>query len=401
MLELLSLSKKVFGLEITDINIRLMKLVRRRGRLFVAAAGDAALEEDTVRDGFVKDEKKLSDAIRKLMARVAGGKKETRYAVISLPETKSFLQVIAMPRLNPEELRAAVVFEAENYIPLPLEKVYLDFEKVAPAADNAPQCEVLVAALPKEIVDSRVRVIDMAGLTPVAMELESQAVARALREERDLKSPTMIIQIGDTRSNVIFYSRNSIRFTFSIPISNRYFIETIAANAKVGAEQAELLKSKCGIEEFARTAGTGLPPAAENSEKRKIFEALIPGLVDFAQQIQKCAQYYQTHEETAAVAEKKNFDKVFICGSGSNLKGLDEFLALKLGAPVEQVVLPIGIDSSISKKVNFLGDDAHGSATVAGLAIRALGIESGAAEEPAPPAAAPKKTLRQKIKVNK
>ena len=397
MADFLSLKKEAFGLEITDASIRMMRLARRNGRLVAVAAGCAELEKGIIKDGNIKDEEKLAVEIKKLTARVAGEKKARRYAVMSLPECKAFLQVIPMPKLNPEEMRAAVVFEAENYVPLPLEKVYLDFEKVSSVFENGPRearlapagnsseraslgaggrrCEVAVAALPREIVDARVRVADLAGLAPIAMELESQAAVRAALDGKNLDDSAMIIQIGDAQSNVIIYARGSIRFTFSIPISNRYFLETICARVNANIEQAESLKSKFGIEEFVRANSAG---KTAGGEKREIFEALIPGLVDFVQQIQKCIQYYQTHDDSAVESSKEDFHKALICGSGSDLKGLDEFFALKLGLPVERAILSVEVNSSDAKRVDLRGGDATGCAVVAGLAIRALEIELNA-----------------------
>lgn len=380
MLNFLSLSKEIFGLEITDTNVRIMKLTRRRGWLRAVMAGCAVLESGIVESGQIKNEEKLAAKIKTLVARLAGDKKQTRYAVISLPEDHAFFQVINMPRLNPEELRAAVVFEAENYIPLPLEKVYLDFEILPSVFSDQDRCEAAVAAAGRELVDSRARVADSAGLMPIALELESQATVRAALEGRILKSPTMIIQIGDGYSSVIIYSRDSIRFVFSIPISNSYFLKTITDAVKVDLEEAESLKTECGIEEFA-SFFDGERKFSSGSKKGKIFEALIPGLIDFSQQIQRCIRYYQNHEEGANF-EKTGFNKIFICGSGSNLKGLQDFLALKLNSPVERMVLAIGVDAADFKNVGFAENNVFGCAVVVGLAIRALRIQSGDDKKP-------------------
>ncbi len=373
MVEFLSLKKDAFGIEITNANIRMMKLARRAGRIEAVAAGMAPLEEGVIENETVKDEKKLAAAIKKLAAKVFGSKKPPRYAVASLPESRAFWQVVSLPRLNDQEARAAVIFEAENYIPLPLEKVYLDFEILPPVDANASKLEAAVAAIPREIVDARLRAIDGAGFVPLAMELESQSVARAAASVGPLTS-AMIIQIGDGKSEVIILARDSTRFVFSIPISNGYFVDAIAAAVKVDRARAEILKSKCGIEELGRSKSAG-DRADQDHEQRLIFEALIPGLVDFVQQIQKCVRYCQTHGDFC-LAEGKNFERVMICGRGSDLKGLDDFLAAKLGAPVERMVLPIGT-GLLPKTSNFGKDDGCGNAVVAGLAVRAMNIEAG------------------------
>ncbi|HNR81393.1 MAG TPA: pilus assembly protein PilM, partial [Candidatus Pacearchaeota archaeon] len=162
MLDFLSLSKEIYGLEIADTYARMMRLAHRNGGLVVVAAGFLRLPEGAVQSGEIRDEKSLAAAISELAGKT-GAAGTGRAAVVSLPEDKAFWQIIKMPRLDDDELRGAVIFEAENYIPLPLDKVYLDFE-VVPSSLIENRCEVAVAALPKEIVDSRVRVCDAAKL---------------------------------------------------------------------------------------------------------------------------------------------------------------------------------------------------------------------------------------------
>jgi len=405
MVEFLSLSKKAFGLEITDANIRIMKLAWRKGSLSVVSAGVLELEGGIVKDGVIQEEEKLAAAISRLVVNAWGQKIKTRNVVVSLPENKAFLQAIVMPKLNDQDLRAAVVFESENYIPLPLEKVYLDFEIIPPADNSLPQprCEVLVAALPKEIVDSYLRTLYRAGLVPVAMEPESLALTRFLLQEKKLKLPTIIIQIGDAKTNLIIYSQNSVRFSFSIPISDCYFIEMIMKNTESSADQAERLKVECGIENFAARTDDVDSKTGPRDKKGKIFEALIPGLVDFVQQIQKCIQYYQSHEENGAESYKKNFDKVLICGSGSNLKGLDEFLALKLGMPIEKFQTSLDIGRIASKTKGFEKQNPCAYAAVAGLAARAVESVPASNQEnknkSAPTIASQKKTNNRRLKI--
>jgi type IV pilus assembly protein PilM len=368
MLDFLSLSKEIYGLEITDTYARMMRLARRNGSLAVAAAGFLRLPEGAVQSGEIRDEKSLAAVISEL-AEKTGAAGTGCAAVVSLPEDKAFWQIIKMPRLDDDELRGAVIFEAENYIPLPLEKVYLDFE-VVPSSLIENRCEVAVAALPKEIADSRVRVCDAAKLRLVAMELESQAAARSARQNANFAWPAIIIKIGDTQSSVIFCGRDSTRAVFSVPISNAYFIEKIRTATEVDDDAARKLKTDCGI----TTTDSNLSPRG-GGEKEKIFEFLLPGLVDFSQQIKKYIRYYQEHEKSFNTGEI-SFRKAIICGDGSDLKGLDDFLSLRLGIPVERMVLPIGIEPHRFKSVNSPEKSAHGCAVAAGLAVRALAIES-------------------------
>jgi len=287
---------------------------------------------------------------------------------VSLPEEKTFLKIIKMPAMPLENLSQAIVYEAENYIPLSLENVYLDFEiidgKLSSNNKNnkndtknvSDNFEVLLTAVPRTVVDSYVSALITAGLTPFILEPEAQAIARSIAAKKTLNNSVLIIHIGDSKTTLIFYSANTIRFTYTIPISNIYFNEVIAKNAGVPPERAEYFKNAYGIS-INSVKSTNANSEQESILRQKIFESLIPGLIDFIQQVAKCVSYYKTHYDVSA----KTTAKIILCGAGSRLNGLGDFISLKLDLPVFE-----NPDQSL---INAVGGDF----TVAhGLALRAL-----------------------------
>ena len=76
-----------------------------------------------------------------------------------------------MPLMNEEEAAKAVYFEAENYIPLPIESVYLDAQIVGATSNHPDHADVLIAALPKKTVDSYLYSLRKAGLKPLVFEI--------------------------------------------------------------------------------------------------------------------------------------------------------------------------------------------------------------------------------------
>jgi len=410
MIEFLSLSKEAFGLEITDAFVRMIELSRHKGKLAVTSASLVPLDPGVVKDGDIKDEDRLVAAIKEAAAKPAGQNFKTRRVVVSLPEQKAFLQVVKMPELRGHDLKAAVIFEAENHIPLPLEKVYLDYQLVdaSHSGSNSEGCEVLIAAFPREPIDARLKAITKAGLVPVAMELESQAILRAVSGGEKIKGAVVMIQIGDEKTNLIVHSGNSIRFTFSIPISNRYFLETIAKEAGVGIDEANNLKIRCGIEEFMRTDGqvtkkNGVPvPSSSGGDRRKIFEALIPGLVDFIQQVKKYIQYYQSYDNGSAAGGEAP-EKIVMCGSGADLKGMDEFIALKLNIPVEWPGQLVDAKLIYEKAEDVLARQTYyGFCVAMGLAVRGLEMDTKEEQKPEAritPRLKAKKRFRTRLKI--
>ena len=70
--------------------------------------------------------------------------------------------------------------DAEQYIPFPLDEVSLDFEVLPDRLANPNRVNVLLVATRTENVDTRVEVLELAGLVAKVADVESYAMERAL-----------------------------------------------------------------------------------------------------------------------------------------------------------------------------------------------------------------------------
>ena len=393
MLESLTLKPESFGLDISDLSLKIIKLKKGRKFFTLSSFGKEEIEPGIIKGGEIKDEKKLAEIIKEAIKKVRGGKLKTNYVVASLPEEKAFLQVIQMPRLPEEDLKSAVIYEAENYIPTPLEEVYLDYQIVPPIYDHLDHLDILIAALPKKTVDPYLSALKLAGFVPKVLEIESMAIARALIKGGATTQPILLIDLGATRTSFIIFSGQSLRFTTSIPVSSTSFTEIISKNLGVTLAEAERLKIKYGLEEKIKI-NIGDEKTNIKKERGKIFEALIPALIDLVQQIKRYLDYYQTHashEHLPPTTFQKNnsnkhkpqkvvgglppdgkgISKIYLCGGGANLKGLCELLSLELKIPVEMGNPWVNILIKEKKEVPELSfEESLKYTTALGLALR-------------------------------
>ncbi|MBZ1345176.1 MAG: pilus assembly protein PilM [Candidatus Nealsonbacteria bacterium] len=189
MLEFLSLKQEVFGLDISDRSLKIAKLKKRGEFLSLASFGETEIKSaGIIKQGEIKKEALFIKILKQALNDVKGEKLKTKYLIASLPEEKTLLQVIKIPLINKEELKSAVIYEAQNHIPLPIEDVYLDFQIIPPFFNKQDYYEALIVALPKKIVDPYVSCFKKAGLFPKALEIEPQAIVRALIKVKEDKS---------------------------------------------------------------------------------------------------------------------------------------------------------------------------------------------------------------------
>ena len=324
MLDFLKLHPETFGLDISDLSVKIIKLKKKRGGFKLSCFGETPIKPGLIKKGEIKNEKSLIEIIKKAITNVKGEKIASKNVVASLPEEKAFLQVIQTPKMQEEKLKNAIYFEAENYIPMSMNDVYLDFQIVTRPTARLPYFEILIAAAPKKIVDPYVALLSKAGLIPQALEIASQAINRSLIKNEFSAAPALLIDFGLTGTRFIISRSNSLRFTSSISASINDITSAIAKSLSINFEKAEELKLKYGIPK--NIAGA---KKQKGAEEQKVFSAMAPILRDLTEQIKKHLVYCRSH------LGGKNIAKIIICGGGANLKGLADFCSAQLKLPVE------------------------------------------------------------------
>lgn len=358
-------------MDFSDLSIKAANL-KKRGRFFkLVSWAETSIEPGVIFDGEIKNEEKVVEAILKTLKDAKGKKIKEKKVVISLPEKKAFLVVIKMPKLEKEELKTAVYFEAENHIPFKIEDVYLDFE-VIPSSKGyeGNNINVLVAAIPKKIVDSYVSCVKKAGLIPVVLEVESQAISRALIKNNISASPVLIVDLGRSRASFIIYSGQSISFTSSAPFSSTMITEAIAKSLKVNFAQAEKVKIDCGLSRSIKKK------KADNCQKA--FDAAVPIITDLSEQMKKAIYYYEGHQSNGkSLGKKRTVEKILLSGRGSNLKGFADFLSAGFDVSIELANPWTNILPAPLRQIPGLPfEDSLGFTTVLGLALRGAKLDS-------------------------
>lgn len=334
------------GLDISGAAIKIFELQAGGNGAQTAAFCDTSLPKGVVSGDAIMDSETLSHLIRQSLEKPQGGRFTTKYAVASLPESKSFVRVIHMPRLAEAEAENAVLFEAEAYIPLPLDQVYLDWQ---PLRDKDGGMEVLIIAASRETVDKYLECLEASGLRLAALEVESQSLARALSLGPQ-SGPALIADLDAFRTNLVLVEDGSLQFTSSIPIAGSSFTEVVAKALGLTPAKAESVKKQVGIN--------------STPEFPNLKTAALPLIANLAAEIQKILDFHSEHS-SARVKE------ILLCGGSAKLKGLSQALSphfsgiqIKLGEPVKNLAGLLSAQLSDYEALSFT--------TAIGLARRPL-----------------------------
>lgn len=304
------MAAQIFGLDIGRSFIKVVQLKSDGNRKTLVAAGSIA----TPGDGLKTDDKsQLKKVAQSIQIIINNSKIEGKNCVVAIAEASAVTRLIELPSLTDKELASAINWEADQYIPLPIKDVNLQYTVVSrPQGGSIGKMKVLLIAAPKRVISKYLEVITLSGLTLKAVETESTTLARSL--SRINESSSLIVSIGASSTDLISVEGGNVFFSRSISSGGLALTRAVMTEFKLTQSQAEQYKMAYGI--------------LEEKLSGKIAAILRPVLDIIISEILKAIEYSRTHMLSGQMG------RIVICGGGSYLPGLAEFITEKTSVEV-------------------------------------------------------------------
>ena len=169
----------VVGLDIEAGSIA-ATAVTVNGSAQVTASAIGPLDPGAFHEGEVLDPSRLAASLKALFAEHKLGKQVR----LGIGNQRLVVRTMRLPAIeDPKEMEAAVRFQAQEQMPMPLDQAVLEHQVVGgvPAEEgSAAQVDVVVVAARRDMVSSFVEPIRRAGLDPVGVDLAAFGMIRAL-----------------------------------------------------------------------------------------------------------------------------------------------------------------------------------------------------------------------------
>jgi type IV pilus assembly protein PilM len=265
--------------------------------------------------------------------------------VVGLPSNKVFTTVITTPKLDNAQLAKAIRYQAEQYIPMALDQVKLDWAVVDQSKDGK-QLEVLLVAAPNSAVEKYMSILEKAGLEPLALEANATAVARALVPPSSLA--VAMVDFGSLESDISIVWNNSPRLIRSVSVGGLTLVKAVAQNLGLDEVQATQFTYKFGL--------------TQSKLEGQVFKAIKPTLDNLVSEVEKSVKYF-----SGRYPEVK-LEKLVITGAASALPELGPFLANSTGMPVEfgNAWVNVSYPSGLQEKLMGLSSEYAAAVGLAG-----------------------------------
>lgn len=342
-------SKTSVGLDIGSSLIKIVEIDHSKEGPVLTRFGMVKLPPEAIVEGEIMDRSLVIEGIQECMSKAGITTKNVMTAVSG---RAVIVKKVVMDKMNPDDAKEAIFWEAEQHVPFDIDDVCLDFQ-VLKEDVGANQMEILLVAAKKEMVNTHADLVRDAGYEPVIIDVDSFAVQNAY--ESTLTEPwtsvTGLINIGSDVTNINIVQNNIPLFTRDLSVGSNAFIEALQRELGVSFEEAELMVS-----------GEG-----EIENENRCREIIADTCEELSQGIERSISFLRT------AGDAEQLDEVVLSGGGSTVPWLREILSEKhqVEFKLNDSVSAINQDELLmSEGVEDLGKAAPLLTVSLGLALR-------------------------------
>ncbi len=327
--------KNILGVDLGSRRIKVVELGFENNKPKLVTYGIAELDKSSLSTDVKKNQTVYASSLNQLLIAIHA---TTNLCVSSLPTLSTFTAMIELPAMPKKELDSAVRWEAKRLIPLPLDKLSLDWHVLPTVEANATgektMTKVILTAASKEDIDNSVQILRQANLKLMGLDAELSALRRALVTATS--EAVLIIDIGANSTCAAIFLKSIPIISHSIDIGAETIDVNIANSLNVNMDRAA---------QFKHNFGPTLDSQFEHPVS-KVIKFTIDNLL--IKELRPLINSFQENNKTT-------LDKIIITGGGANFKNLPQYLqkvfsvTTTIGDPWANISYPYDLTSKLQK----------------------------------------------------
>lgn len=315
------------GLDFGSTALKFLQINLKDGKPHICNFIFEKIPEDIL-PGSAEWQKKVGEILRNTVQ----NHKLKGQVVVALPTSLVRMNMITLPKMPLEELGAAVEWDFKQNNSGSLEGFVFDYYMLEAKEESLDEIKVMTISSLKEDVFRYLSVLQESGLSPLAVDINSQAVVCALINSSQINKDevTLVLEFGCNYCSLNVVINNQVYLARDLAVNGRSLTQAISEQLHVSYEEANSLKQKYGL------MGTDSHPEADYdaSAASAVNQALWLQLENLIQEIDYTFKFF-LHQIIMGPQEFK-LSKIILSGGSANLNMFSSYLSSYLGVPVER-----------------------------------------------------------------
>lgn len=294
----------------------------------IAASAVRPLSPGLFHEGEVADPHGLAAALKDAFGE-AGASKRVR---VGIANQRVVVRTLRLPLIeDAKHMEAAIRFQAQEQIPMPLDQAVLQHQVIAaipPNEGSGPQVDIVVVAARRDMVMSFLEPLRRAGLEPAGVDLSAFAMIRALAADAAAEEAVLLCSVGDVLGLAVAQGRSCL-FTRVSGTGIEAIAARLASERGLSPEHAEQWLLYVGLERPVEEI-EGDPEMV--GATRRALERGTSALVD---ELRMSLDYYQALENAVPATS------VVLCGVGSAIPGIAAAIEAQVDLPISTARPPV------------------------------------------------------------
>jgi len=293
------------------------------------------------------DGKNISAAIRTILDR--NGCRD-RKVILTFSDRSVVIKRIELPSMGPSELPEAVKWQMKDSFKYEADEALFDFSPLGTSdkEDGSKMLTLLVAAAPRELVESKIAILKDAGLEVVSISFAPFGLENIIKASpaEDTGGCLLVADFGHSGTEISVFEKGRLEFVREVPVSSLEISEALTGT--LAGEKGTVSLTKDEAEKVKIEKGFPYDPEKPDDKisSTQIVSLIRPILETFANEIKRSIGYYSNQYNGGKVSV------VYLAGSGAYLKNLDRFLQKELGLRIKTIGIPASVtaNTAVSKE---------------------------------------------------
>ncbi len=211
--------KSVIGFEVDTAEIRAIELTKSNGAYSVLACGKIPLPEGTIEEGFIRNADEFNKALAELLQ---NGNFKSNDVVVGVNNENVIMRYASFPKVPEDKLRNMVLLQAQEFIPIPVQEMEIDYVIAGESLNDEeqPVVNVLLVAARRNMLEQLITVLGASKLQVVDIDASVLSVCRGLAP-MTVGKKYALLNMTDDILNFLVIKDSEISMVRSITIPER------------------------------------------------------------------------------------------------------------------------------------------------------------------------------------